>query len=171
MDKPKVGQKYVAAIRNQFGLAVHEESWQAPDQVTVTVDLNTMPAVVESLYYQHGGWLSVVAANDERPINGNFALYYVLSVEGNEQEKAESVENCYMVIRALVPPLQPEFPSVAPIVPAAIWYEREIRDMFGIQPIGLPDERRLVLPDDWPADLYPLRKDTMDYRHRPEPTT
>ena len=43
--------------------------------------------------------------------------------------------------------------------------------MFGIQPVGLPDERRLVLPDDWPEDLYPLRKDTMDYRYRPEPTT
>jgi Ni,Fe-hydrogenase III large subunit/Ni,Fe-hydrogenase III component G len=171
LNKPKVGQKYVAAIRNQFGLAVQEESWQAPDQVTITVDLNTMPSVVESLYYGHGGWLSVVAANDERPLNGHFALYYVLSVEGNDQEKAESVENCYMVIRALVPPLNPEFPSVAPRVPAAIWYEREIRDMFGIQPIGLPDERRLVLPDDWPADLYPLRKDTMDYRYRPEPTT
>lgn len=171
LDKPKVGQRYVDAIRSQFGLAVQEESWQASDQVTITVDLNTMPSIVESLYYGHGGWLSVVAANDERPLNGHFALYYVLSVEGNEQEKAEGTENCYMVIRALVPPLDPEFPSVAPRVPAAIWYEREIRDMFGIRPIGLPDERRLVLPDDWPADLYPLRKDTMDYRHRPEPTT
>lgn len=171
MDKPKIGQKYVSAIRDQFGLAVQEESWQAPDQVTVTVDLNAMPAVVESLYYHHGGWLSVVAANDERPLNGHFALYYVLSVEGNEQEQAEGHENCYMVIRSLVPPFQPEFPAVSPRVPAAIWYEREVRDMFGIQPIGLPDERRLVLPDDWPADLYPLRKDAMDYRYRPEPTT
>src|SRR5512138_131292 len=99
MDKPRIGEKYVTAIREQFGLAVHEESWQAPDQVTVTVDLNIMPAIVESLYYHHGGWLSVVAANDERPLNGRFALYYVLSVEGNEQEQAEGRENCYMVIR------------------------------------------------------------------------
>ena len=60
---------------------------------------------------------------------------------------------------------------MTPKVPAAIWYEREVRDMFGLQPVGLPDERRLVLPDDWPDDLYPLRKDTMDYRYRPEPTT
>ena len=80
IDKPKVGQKYVTAIRNQFGLAIQDESWQAPDQVTITVDLNTMPAIVESLYYHHNGWLSVVAANDERPLNGYFALYYVLSV-------------------------------------------------------------------------------------------
>ena len=28
-----------------------------------------------------------------------------------------------------------------------------------------------MLPDDWPDDLYPLRKDSMDYRLRPDPTT
>ena len=39
-------------------------------------------------------------------------------------------------------------------------------DLFGLRAQGLPDERRLVLPDDWPADLYPLRKDSMDYRKK-----
>ena len=43
--------------------------------------------------------------------------------------------------------------------------------MFGIQPVGMQDKRRLVLPDDWPAELHPLRKDAMDYRFRPTPTT
>ena len=55
--------------------------------------------------------------------------------------------------------------------PAAVWGEREIRDMYGLIPVGLPDQRRLVLPDDWPEDMHPLRKDAMDYRLRPEPTT
>jgi Ni,Fe-hydrogenase III large subunit/Ni,Fe-hydrogenase III component G len=170
-EKPKIGQVYVAALREQFGWSIQDESWQAQDQVTVTVDLNSLPAVVESLYYQHGGWLAVVAANDERPLNGHFALYYVLSVEGNAETNGGKSEKCYMVVRAIIPPHQPEFPAVTPRVPAAIWYEREVRDMFGLVPIGLPDERRLVLPDDWPEGLYPLRKDTMDYRYRPEPTT
>ena len=49
--------------------------------------------------------------------------------------------------------------------------EREIRDMYGLIPVGQPDQRRLVLPDDWPEDMHPLRKDAMDYRLRPEPTT
>lgn len=169
MDKPKIGQKYVAALRSQFGLSIQEESWQAPDQVTLTVELNSLPVIVKTVYYDYGGWLSVVAGNDERSLNGHFALYYVLSVEGSGEEPVGGHEKCYMVIRALVPPHQPEFPAVSPHVPAAIWYEREIRDMFGLQPVGILDERRLVLPDDWPADLYPLRKDTMDYRYRPEP--
>jgi Ni,Fe-hydrogenase III large subunit/Ni,Fe-hydrogenase III component G len=169
-DRPRIGKKYVEALRARFGSSILEESWQAPDQVTVTVTLNSLPDVVEMLYYQQGGWLASVAANDERPLNAHFVLYYILSVEGAD-ENGGAGEKAYVVVRTQIPPHQPEFPSVTPKVPAAVWYEREVRDMFGLQPVGLPDERRLVLPDDWPDDLYPLRKDAMDYRYRPEPTT
>ena len=169
-ERSKIGRKYVEALRTRFGGSILDKSWQAPDQVTVTITLESLPDVVEMLYYQQGGWLACVAANDERPLNANFAVYYILSVEGPTGD-GEAGEKIYLSVRALIPPHQPEFPSVTPKVPAAIWYEREVRDMFGLRPVGLPDERRLVLPDDWPADLYPLRKDTMDYRYRPEPTT
>ncbi len=165
--KPKIGTTYVDALRAQFGNSILDESWQAADQVTLTVELNRLPEIVETVYYRLGGWLSTVVGSDERSLNGHFAIYYVLSVEGN----ADTNEKTYVVIRALIPPHQPEFPAVSPRVPAAVWYEREVRDMFGIQPIGMQDKRRLVLPDDWPADLHPLRKDAMDYRFRPEPTT
>ena len=32
-------------------------------------------------------------------------------------------------------------------------------DMIGVEPLGHPDPRRLVLPDDWPDNVHPLRKD------------
>jgi Ni,Fe-hydrogenase III large subunit/Ni,Fe-hydrogenase III component G len=169
--RPRVGTKYVEALRAKFGAAILDEAWQAPDQVTLTVELNSLPDVVETAYYRLGGWLSTVVGNDERPLNNHYAVYYVLSVEGNGENGGQADEKAYMVIRAMIPPHQPEFPAVSPKVPAAIWYEREVRDMFGIQPVGMQDQRRLVLPDDWPADLHPLRKDAMDYRFRPTPTT
>lgn len=160
-DQTRVGQGVVDALRERFPAAVLEESWQTRDQATVTVKLNSLPEVVEWLYYQQGGWLSVLFGNDERSINGHFALYYVLSMEG--------IINSWVVVRALVDPQSGEFPSVTPRVPAAVWGEREVRDMYGLHPVGLPDERRLVLPDDWPDDLYPLRKDSMAYNQRPAP--
>lgn len=122
-----------------------------------------LPQVVEWLYYRQGGWLSVLFGNDERQLCGNYAVYYVLSMESDIK--------CWITVRAEIDADKPEFPSVTPRVPAAVWGEREVRDMYGLQPVGLPDERRLVLPDDWPDDLYPLRKDSMDYRQRPAPTT
>lgn len=136
---------------------------QTKDQLTVTVKVNYLPEVVEFLYYKQGGWLSVLFGNDERKLNGHYAVYYVLSMEKGTK--------CWVTVRVEVDANKPEYPSVTPRVPAAVWGEREVRDMYGLIPVGLPDERRLVLPDDWPDELYPLRKDSMDYRQRPAPTT
>jgi NADH:ubiquinone oxidoreductase subunit C len=49
-------------------------------------------------------------------------------------------------------------PTICPIIPSATLYERELQEMFGIVVQGTPDTGRLLLPDDWPGDVYPLRK-------------
>ncbi|WP_243701586.1 MULTISPECIES: NADH-quinone oxidoreductase subunit C [Sodalis] len=154
---------YLAQVHEKFPAAILAEEWQTANQLTITVKVNTLPEVVEFLYYNLGGWLPVLFGNDERTLCGDYAVYYVLSMEQGEK--------CWITVKALVSALTLEFPSVTPRVPAAVWGEREIRDMYGLIPVGLPDERRLVLPDDWPEDLYPLRKDSMDYRQRPAPTS
>jgi len=38
------------------------------------------------------------------------------------------------------------FPALTPAVPSAAWYEREIRDLFGLEPFGHPRADPLVLP-------------------------
>lgn len=159
----KERNKPLEALRSKFNTAIVDESWQAHDQVTLTVKLNYLPEVVEEIYYRHNGWLANMAGNDERGMNGHYALYYVLSVEDEQDPN----NNIWLTVKTLIPSHKPEFPSVTPRVPAAVWYEREVRDMFGLEPVGLPDKRRLVLPDDWPDQLYPLRKDAPDYRPDP----
>lgn len=153
------GTTHVQAVRERFPGVLKSAEWQCEDQVTITVALDSLPDVVEFLYFGRGGWLPMMVGNDERPLNGHYALYYILSMEEEDR--------CWCVVRVEVPADTCEFPSVTPRVPACVWSEREVRDLFGLRPVGLPDERRLVLPDDWPDDLYPLRKDSMDYRQRP----
>lgn len=46
----------------------------------------------------------------------------------------------------LVPEGAGGFPALTPAVPAAAWYEREIRDLFGLEPYGHPRTDPLVLP-------------------------
>ena len=48
-------------------------------------------------------------------------------------------------------------PSISHLYPAAEFKEREVYDMFGIDFVGHPDQRRIFLDDDFVG--FPLRKD------------
>ena len=51
-----------------------------------------------------------------------------------------------------------KLPSLRDIFYSVEFHEREVFEMFGVYFDGHPDNRRLLLPEDW-ADLPPLRKD------------
>jgi Ni,Fe-hydrogenase III component G len=89
--------------------------------------------------------LSTITGNDRRdPID---VIYHFV------------VEGVSLNVRASVPKAVDQIDSITRIVPAAILYEREVAEMFGITMVGHPDPRRLVLPEDWPEGDYPLRRD------------
>lgn len=63
-----------------------------------------------------------------------------------------------MTLRIRAPYGLPEVPSICPVIPSATLYERELIEMFGVIFDGTPSRERLLLPDDWPDWVYPLRK-------------
>ena len=164
------GDKFVEILKTK--VKILEVTRQADDQITVLVDRNDLPLAVKTLYYDIGGFISTMIPNDERQINGSYALYYAISMEGSKMTEADDFaaeDKCFITVKTLIPGSDPTFPAVTPLVPACVWYEREAYDMYGLVAEGLPDKRRLVLSDDWPDGLHPLRKDAMDYRYRPDP--
>ena len=62
---------------------------------------------------------------------------------------------------------KPVVPSVVSVWPAANWLEREASDMMGIVFEGNPDQRRLLMPDDWQGHPhrrdYPLGYETVQF--------
>ena len=52
----------------------------------------------------------------------------------------------------------PRIDTITTVTPAAWWIEREMYELFGIAFDGNTDLRPLLLPDDWPKGVYPLRK-------------
>ena len=62
-------------------------------------------------------------------------------------------------LRTFTPKEAPVVETVTDILPGAVLYEREAQDMLGLKFEGHPDPRRLILPEEWPEGVYPLRKD------------
>lgn len=50
-------------------------------------------------------------------------------------------------------------PTITDLIPGALTSEREKQEMLGIEVVGIPDGRRLFLPEDFPQGVYPWRKD------------
>ena len=50
-------------------------------------------------------------------------------------------------------------PTITGVIPGALTSERETQEMLGIEVVGIPDGRRLFLPEDFPVGVFPWRKD------------
>lgn len=90
-------------------------------------------------------------AEDAPAGSARFALYCAfLSIETQS----------WVFVRQDVTANRPEFASLAKDIYSASLFEREIREMFGVEPVGNPDTRGLKLHSEvWPASWHPLRKD------------
>ena len=62
-------------------------------------------------------------------------------------------------IKISIPRDNPSLKTITPDFSNADIYERELMDLFGIKVEGLPLGNRYPLPDNWPENQYPLRKD------------
>ena len=62
-------------------------------------------------------------------------------------------------LRAILKDKQdPHIDTITDITRSAWWIERELHELFGIEFNGNSDSRPLLLPDDWPKGVYPLKK-------------
>lgn len=140
--------------RQRFPYAVLDEERQTSKSVTIVIALCGSFRPILLLPLLRSGWLAAggFCGNDERTLNGSFAIYYALSMEEGEK--------CWIVVRAFVDADRQEFPSVTIVCPPPCGASAKSETCTGLPPVGLLDMRRLVLPDDWPDNLQPLRKRT-----------
>ena len=96
------------------------------------------------------GTLSLLWAVDHRPHEKRYELCYLFTLADPRE---------WLLLAADLLDEDRLFPSITPHIHAAQWYEREIRDMFGLIAEGHPDLRRLVRHEHWPKGTHPLKKE------------
>ncbi|MGH9020017.1 MAG: NADH-quinone oxidoreductase subunit C [Acidimicrobiales bacterium] len=99
---------------------------------------------------RRGFRLALVAAHDD---GDQLRVVYDVT-------KGPPVERVEVCVR--LSPRKPELPSLAALSFPASRFEREMRDLFGIEPIGHPQPRRLVLHQHWPEGWRAMRRGSGD---------
>lgn len=68
-------------------------------------------------------------------------------------------DDLFACLRSYAPADNPVFDSISNDIPNAEWSEREYIDLLGMKFNNHPKPKKLVLSDDWPEGIYPLRKE------------
>lgn len=113
------------------------------------IDRAGVLSLAKFLRSDFGAELTLMVANDRRANKGAFELNYLF--ENNR-------ENWFAHATADLRPGDSTLPSLATFTYPASRFEREIKDLFGIEAAGHPDRRSLVRHAFWPEDYFPLRK-------------
>ncbi len=69
------------------------------------------------------------------------------------------LSNAFVTVRVDVPKENPKIATITDLMPGAAFHEREVTDLLGVTTEGHPNPGRLLLPETWPENVYPLRKD------------
>jgi len=106
-----------------------------------------------SSYAEQGYRLALVAAHHDLPGESGGATMRIvyLLVAGPPDSRVE--------LHVSVDPDRPSVPSLADLSFPASRFEREMHDLFGIEPSGHPRVARLVLHQHWPEGWHPMRAD------------
>jgi Ni,Fe-hydrogenase III large subunit/Ni,Fe-hydrogenase III component G len=151
----------IAAINEQCPGSLLSTQQQSPSRLFLTATRESMPKLADYLFNTARARLITSIGTDKSPIDGTYEVSYVFSLDR---------DTLVVCVKETVDPADPRVPSLTPIIPGADWGEREVYDLLGIVPEGHPDPRRLVLADDWPQDVFPLRKN-VPYNFKPPRVT
>jgi NADH-quinone oxidoreductase subunit C len=141
----------IAALNEAVPGATLEGAHTADSHVTVVAsrdDLSRLAVVLRDRADLRFTFLAELTAVDYWPRQPRYEVVFILvSIEHGARLR----------LKIRVPGDDPRLDTVSTVWPAANWLEREVWDLFGIDFVGHPDLRRLLMPEDWEG--HPLRKD------------
>ncbi len=137
----------VKILKGKLGGMINDIANPREKRIYLMVDRNDVQEAARIIFYDIGCRLCTATGIDTPA--GVEIIYHFY----------HDHERMMVNLKTLAPRPDLETNSVAAVFIAAEWIEREIAELFGVTFIGHPDPRKLLLADDWPEGLYPLRTD------------
>jgi len=136
-------------LKNKFGDAIKNFDDQLSTRLYVDIDRAGVRGMSNEVIGLGGRYL-VSVGYDNIARDGTLGLIHTFSFDRDEM---------FVCLRTTAPVQDPVFDSITPDIPNAGWSEREYMDLLGMRFTGHPKPKRLILSDDWPEGVYPLRKE------------
>ena len=153
-----IARERLNQLKEKFDSAIVRADLPSDRQLFVWIQPAAVKEVCQYIFRDLDARYVISIGADDRPFSGGFVVAH---------DFAFDKDHVLCSVLAQLPGDEPRIESISSVVPAANWAEREMRDLVGIECVGHPYPKRLVLPDGWPEDVHPLRKD-VPWNHVPE---
>ncbi|GHS95998.1 hypothetical protein AGMMS50276_13630 [Synergistales bacterium] len=148
--KEKFGSDIIKLdVHERFG-GSDENAVQSRD-LWVSVNLSAFRPFVEYLFKYDFVNFHVISGDDT---GENLELNYHFSLFQRARGGRIGV-----TARVSVPKSDLSMPSIFDLLPGSEYSEREIREMLGVDFVGLPNKALIFLPEDWDEEIKPWRRD------------
>ncbi len=147
MNKKKV----LKDIKGRFKKDITDVFDKSAKRVYIEIKPESIVKVANYIFKDLGARFNIASGVDTRQ---HIEILYHFTIEDI---------NLLISLRVKLPKSKLEIDSLAPSFEAANWAEREIHELLGIHFKGHPDLRKLLLSDDWPEGVYPLRRDYQEW--------
>ncbi len=134
-----------------------EQQRPETNRLDVYIEKVDLVPAVQALVQAHWGYLSAISGLDISTPAGTEDA--VVPPDGHLEVLYHFCNrSAILTLRIRVPYTDAHVPSICKVIPSATLYERELMELFGVIVDETPVPDRLVLSDDWPVGVFPLRK-------------
>ena len=145
-----IAREMLEKFKQRFGPLIERADLPSDRRLYVFVDRSAVKYVCQHIFRELDARYVITIGADDRPFSGKFLVAHNFAFDK---------DHLLCSVLTQLPADDPKIDSITEMVPAASWAEREMRDLVGIEPVGHRYLKRLVLPDGWPENNHPLRKD------------
>ncbi len=138
-----------STLENRCGSSITGFDTSTPNRLYIDVKRDGLKEVTMELM-KEGARYMVGIGYDNIARDGNLGMIHTFAFDKS---------NTMAALRSAAPESDPVFDSITNEVPSAGWTEREYMDLLGMKFTDHPKPKKLILADDWPDGIYPLRKE------------
>ncbi len=144
-------EEFLTNFKNKFKNTINDVFDKSVSRVYIEINPKDIKEVAEYLFIDSEARFVIASGMDSRYC---FEILYHFALESI---------NLLISIKVKLDHKEPKIDSLSSIIKGAEWIEREMHELIGIDFPGNSNLERLLLSDDWPEGVYPLRQDYKEW--------